>query len=343
MPINSSIALSGNNTPIPSARDIRIKEANLQGLLQNQEINKGILADNEFARQKRREDARKMKQANEIFQKYTNPDTGEVDYRAAQGEVFSAAGEEIGTQVFKQRMEIEKVFNNMNAEGLKRYDEVTKALKDVHSNIAGMETEEERQGAWQAVRPSLIQNGLLTDDPTTVEWDTEVFGAYIESLKIADERKSLRVKELERIAKERTLPDEETGLTPAEQEKKNAQARPLTKEQEGQEIRIRKSTRQPKASKEEEDYKFWQTLTRDANRALADANSARWEGDPLLTVPPGTELARLMESEEGAGVRLWGGGQKMPLALAQLYLKQAEGDTEEAMRMAMADGWDIRK
>lgn len=118
----------------------------------------------------------------------------------------------------------------------------------------------------------------------------------------------------------------------------------LTPEEEAQEIRIRQASKSPEKTSEDEDYEYWKTLTRDANRQLAEENKQRIsEGGKPANEPSGSEIARLRNTPEGPGTRRWGGGQKMPKWLAEQYFEQANGNKDEAKRMALTDGWDIRK
>lgn len=126
--------------------------------------------------------------------------------------------------------------------------------------------------------------------------------------------------------------------------KQERESKLLTPEEEAQQIRLRQASDAPEESKDEKDYKYWQTLTRDANRRLTEENQKRIEmDDPPASTPSGTELAALEQTPEGPGVRRWGGGQKMPVWLAKQYVETAGGDKDEAARMALADGWDIRR
>lgn len=118
----------------------------------------------------------------------------------------------------------------------------------------------------------------------------------------------------------------------------------LTPEEEAQEKRIRQASKSPEKTSEDEDYEYWKTLTRDANRQLAEENKQRIsEGGKPANEPSGSEIARLRNTPEGPGTRRWGGGQKMPKWLAEQYFEQANGNKDEAKRMALTDGWDIRK
>jgi hypothetical protein len=94
------------------------------------------------------------------------------------------------------------------------------------------------------------------------------------------------------------------------------------------------------AAEQAAEFRFWQQTTTAANKRLEMENRKLAEFDkPLKSYPSGTEIAQLLESTEGPGVRRWGNGAKMPLWLAKQYLTQA-GDVIEARRMAQTDGWN---
>ncbi len=81
-------------------------------------------------------------------------------------------------------------------------------------------------------------------------------------------------------------------------------------------------------------------LTIGLNRLLASENSARArDNKPLLSAPPGFEIARLEQAGQDVGVRRWGRDKLMSPELGAQYLAQAGNDPSLAEQWALEDGW----
>lgn len=348
--INPAIALQTQAPQMADPMEMYGRAAQLKNLTQTNQMNDMKMQQERDRIENEKEQMRRTNAAFGVLE------SSAWDISSAQPAIMSIMGEQgfdFIDQWTKQSKAISELDDSKRTIAANNLTLIQKQIDEILSLPPEYQGAAYRQRIGQMVESGAIPQEVAQTLPQ--EWDPEwgmlsgdSIGRQLNLLKLGEQEAKTETAKVGLTAARRTLPDENTGLTPNQQAQMDKKTPgvdvPYPTEVEAQKTRMVVQQDRGKQTTEEKKFDYWEKNTTAMNRALAEANRTKIEwGEPLLLTPPGSELARLEATEEGPGPRRWGSGNRMPQWLALQYLENAGGDVDTAERDAMADGWDVRR